>query len=173
MRTSSCWHVSQSLLYHRKKKRYLLRDHNIFAFFVFGLIFFPSCSCLPLKYVVFGISPLNASATWHTVYYQESNFLEKTLFIVFGVVEAIATFSSWWFYLLVPRFGSRHMKDSMAYGDAILWNNVSFINWKQTSTLNIWNRLYFLPLSICAIKMKKSSHWYLNVDNSKVVKSRL
>ena len=55
---------------------------------VFGVIFFPSCSWLPclLKYVVLCISPnLNTSATWHTVYSQESNFLKKTLFIVFGL----------------------------------------------------------------------------------------
>ena len=35
---------------------------------------------------------------------QGSNFLKKTLFIIFGVVEDIAAFSSWWFCLLVPRF---------------------------------------------------------------------
>ena len=29
--------------------------------------------------------------------------------------------------VLVPRFGTRHMKDLMAYRGAILWNKVSFI----------------------------------------------
>ena len=65
------------------------------------------------------MSPLNICAAWRTVYYQatsqESNFLKKTLFIVFGVVENVAKSSSWWFCSLVPRFGTRHMKDLMAY----------------------------------------------------------
>ena len=58
---------------------------------VFGVIFFPSCSCLPcpLKYLVLCMSPLNTCAAQHTVYYQamsqESNFYKENLFIVFGV----------------------------------------------------------------------------------------
>ena len=58
---------------------------------VFGVIFFPSCSCLPcpLKYMVSCMSPLNTCAAWHTVYYQvmyqENNSVKKTLFIVFGL----------------------------------------------------------------------------------------
>ena len=78
----------------KEKERYFQCGHKIFAIifapfvsFGFWSHFFPSCSCLPcpLKYVVLCMSPLNTSANWHTVYYQESNFLKKTLFIVFGV----------------------------------------------------------------------------------------
>ena len=78
----------------KEKERYFQCGHNIFAIifapfvsFGFWSHFFPSCSCLPcpLKYVVLCMSPLNTSATWHTVYYQESNFLKKTLFVLFGV----------------------------------------------------------------------------------------
>ena len=94
----------------------------------------PSCSCLscPLKYVVLCMSRLNISVAWHTIYhqamYQESNFLKKTLCIVFGVVEHIATSSSWWFCLLIPRFGTSHWKDLMVYRGAILWKTVSLID---------------------------------------------
>ena len=120
-----------------KKERYFLRGCKnfaikIFAFFVslvFGVIY-PSCSCLPcvLSYVVSCMSPSNISAAWHTIYYQamyqESNSLKKTLCIVFVVAEHIATFSSWWFCLLLPRFGTTHWKDLMAYRGDILWNTV-------------------------------------------------
>ena len=91
-----------------EKKLYFLCGHTIFAIIIFAFLvsfgfwnhFFPSCSCLPcpLKYMVLCMSHLNICAAWHTVYYQamsqESNFLKKTLFIVFDVVEDIAKFSS-------------------------------------------------------------------------------
>ena len=78
------------------------------------------------------MSPLNICAAWRTVYYQaksqESNFLKKTLFIVFGV--KLRNYYCYIFQLVVfvPRFGTRHMKDSIAYRGAILWNKVSFID---------------------------------------------
>ena len=100
-RTCTCCHLSQSHLPHEKKKKRkdnftvvtkFLQEFLLSLFpLVFVVIFFPSCSCFPcpLKYVVLCMSPLNICAAWRTVYYQatsqESNFLKKTLFIVFGV----------------------------------------------------------------------------------------
>ena len=61
---------------------------------------------------------------------------ESFVYCLWCSVEDIATFSSWWFCLVIPRFSNRHMKDLMAYRGAILWNPVSFINWKQTNIYN-------------------------------------
>ena len=109
--------------------------HSLFPL-VFGVTFFPSCSCFPSQsFQIHGFvhEPFEhlcclTYSLLSSYIHQESNFLKKTLFTVFGVVEDIATFSSWWFCLLVPRFGTRHWKDSMAHIGAILWNNLSFID---------------------------------------------
>ena len=103
--------------------------------FLWFLCFLESFSFLPvlafpiyaLKYVVLCMSPLNICAAWHTVYYQESNFLKKTLFIVFGVkLRILLQIFQLIVELTCSRFGTRHMKDSIAYRGAILWNTVKW-----------------------------------------------
>ena len=112
-----------------KKIRYFLRDQNIFAI-IFALLI--SFGFQSFSFSVSCLSSLSTSTASHRVHYQamsqESYFLKKTLFIVSGVKVRIL--------LHFPVGGSayssqiwvRHMKDSLAYRGAILWNTVRFID---------------------------------------------